>query len=105
MKGDLRLIADAYLYSLYVGLGFSLIGFMTILALEIEDVPHNPLEGIWSLQPYAVLEFGILILILSPFFAMLMTLLYFIKQKDIKHAFLTAIIISVLIMAIFLNAQ
>jgi len=104
MKRDLRLIADTFLYSLYIGLGLTFVGFLALLILNIEDTPHELFDGIWSLQPHAVLELGILILILSPFFAMLGAVAYFLKQKDKKNVLLTFLVLMILITAIIIGA-
>ena len=103
MKRGLGLIADSFVYPLYIGLGLTLISFLTILILDIEDTTHELFEGVWSLQPYAILEVGILILILSPFFAMLGAVAYFLKKGDRKHSLLTILVIIILTAAIILG--
>lgn len=104
MKKDLRIIANAFLFPLYIGLGLTFISFSTILLFNIEDTSRELFEGLWTLQPYGVLELGILILILSPFFAMLGAVVYFVKQNDRKYALLTTVVILILTIAIIIGA-
>jgi uncharacterized membrane protein len=71
-----------------------------------DSFPTSPLlilQGIFALKPYAVILFGLLILVLTPFFRVGVSVIVFLKEKDKLYVVITSIVFIILIVSLILG--
>jgi uncharacterized membrane protein len=68
--------------------------------------PMDPLvilRGLLTLKPYAIILTGLFILILTPIFRVCVSILVFIKEKDMLYVAITSFVFLVLLVSLFLG--
>lgn len=71
-----------------------------------DTYPTSPiaiLEGILALKPYAVILFGLLILVLTPFLRVGVSIIVFAKEKDRLYVIITAVVFLILVVSLVLG--
>lgn len=61
------------------------------------------LQGIAQLKPYAIILFGLLILIITPVFRVGVSVIIFLKEKDYLYVRITLLVFMVLIISFLLG--
>ncbi len=61
------------------------------------------LQGLLSLKPYAVILAGLLILILTPFFRVGVSIIVFVREKDMLYVVITSAVFLILIISLILG--
>ncbi len=89
---------------LVIGLAALLVTGQTGYAAGVH--PHSVstiLRGVVQLRPYAVMMLGIFLLILTPVLRVVVSIYAFIKEKDRLYAWITTIVLIILIVAMVIG--
>lgn len=86
-------------------------GVETTLAYNPSVVPHGNfdvsfsalLSGLESLQPFAYIELGVLILLATPVSRVMISVFLFAAEGDRLYAYITAVVLVVLLFSIFVT--
>ena len=73
---------------------------------ENSAFPVNPMLiilGVLALKPYAVMMLGLLLLILTPFLRVSLSVIVFIKEKDNLYVGITALVLVILVVSIVIG--
>lgn len=60
-------------------------------------------NGLLALKPYAIIMFGLIILILTPVFRVGVSILVFIKEKDFLYVKITSLVFIILLISFILG--
>lgn len=60
-------------------------------------------QGVAAFKPYAVILFGLFLLILTPVFRVGVSIFVFLKEKDYRFVIITAVVFTILIVSFLLG--
>jgi uncharacterized membrane protein len=71
--------------------------------LALPQTPGEVFAGVGQAKPYAVIALGLLVLIATPVLRVAASVLTFLWERDLLYAFITAYVLTVLIVSFFLG--
>jgi len=74
-------------------------GYDGTISYRLNDI----LNGVFTLKPFAIINLGLLLLILTPVMRVVMSLIIFILEKDYKYIFITLTVLTILMTSFILG--
>ncbi len=80
------------------------VALLTDSALPTAVVPIGEAAGgVLALDPAALLSVGLLLLLVTPIVRVAGTVINFLRQQDLRYALVTAMVLSIMLLSIFLG--
>jgi uncharacterized membrane protein len=104
----LLLVGGVTLAALVIAAGLALAGLTGMLAapgLDFVGLPHQigqVVAGAVRLEPYAVIDLGVLILIATPVLRVAASVILFLVERDYLYTLITVTVLGLLLSSLFL---
>ena len=82
-------------------------GPAAVVRLSGSPIPHTPTQvvaDLFQLQPKAIIDFGLMLLILTPVMRVAVSVFAFLVEEDFVYTLVTLFVLAVLVTSFFLGA-
>lgn len=99
---DMKPVASSIRYTLFLGIAVTALGLIWTF-LSGRGEPSDILSGLMALEPYSVMETGLLLIIISPMIGVVSAAVVFARQKDLSYLLVSLVVLSIVILAILVG--